>query len=197
MESRRIRQRRGQVVVLVAILVPVVLLLLAVSIDAGRMYICQAELRQAAQAGADAGMGWVAEQMVTMAVGRQTEAAAGPPCVADGPFGDPFAGCTATPYPHQIPYWLTDEDRAALVSPAAQAVVGALAREYAARNGLEEGDPDVVEFVVYYPDVYDPLASDLRIRILARKRMTILLAGILGESFAEVRADVQAGVTQR
>ena len=55
----------------------------------------------------------------------------------------------------------------------------------------------MVEFVVHYPDAYDPLASDLRIRILARKRMTVLLAGILGESFAEARAEVQAGVTQR
>ena len=71
---------------IVAVLLVVALLLLAVVVDAGRLYIERARLKRAAQAAADAGIGVAAEHMVTLAVARQTQVAmsstASPPLTA-------------------------------------------------------------------------------------------------------------------
>src|SRR3990172_8317783 len=104
---------RGQVIVIVAVLLMVLLLLLAVAVDGGRLYIERARLVRAAQAGADAGIGRLAEEMVTQAVVRQSEAAVRPACVPDAGFGTPGAGWTATPLPQEISHWLAGGGSAA------------------------------------------------------------------------------------
>ncbi len=188
---------KGQVVVIVAIALTAILGLLAVAVDGGRLYIQRNRLNRRAQSAADAGIGWVAEQMVTLAVPRQTEAAGMAPCVPDGDFGESGARCTATPRPAEIPHWLNDDDRATLVSPQAQATVEAVGREYAARNGLVSTAPEIEALAFTYPYAYDPDGPTLSLRSTVRQRARVLLVGLLGTEFARIERVGQADVPQR
>ncbi len=170
---------RGQVIVIVAFLLMVLLLLLAVAVDGGRLYIERARTVRAAQAAADAGIGLVGEEMVTLAVPRQTEAALRPACVPDAGFGTPEASCTATPFPGEVSHWLTDDDRATLVAPEMQTAVAEEALDYAGRNGLHESDPEVISLDVEYPHDYDPGGPAVQLLVAVERRATILLSGLL------------------
>lgn len=180
---------RGQVVLIVAVLIPVVLLFLAVAVDAGRLYIEKARLERALQSGADAGMSLAAEQMVTLVVARQTD-------IASTPTPDSPLPGTPLPSPDDLYAWLTDDDRATLVSPANRAAVQAEALEYAARNGVDSSDPEILEIAVIYPqggfDPYNEGITSLRLELNARRRMTILLAGLLGREFTELSGEAMS-----
>ncbi len=188
---------RGQALIIVAVALTVGLLVLALAVDGGRIYLERAELRRSAQASADAGIGWVSERMVTLVVPRQTEAALRAPCMPDGDFGSESASCTATPEPKDISHWLTDDDRATLVAPAVRATAQAIAQEYAERNGVRRSDPEVTAFHVRYPYGYDPDGPSLRMWVQLRRKTVILLAGLLGESFVELPAEGLSEVPQR
>ncbi len=175
--------------VVFAVLLLALLTLLALAIDGGRLYLEQSRLERGVQSGADAGMAWVAEQMVTLAVARQTESAALPPCAPDAGYGTPGASCTATPQPQAIPQWLSDEDRVSLVSAALAATARAVAIDYAGRNGIRSSDPQVVALSVEYPFAYRAEDSILQILVVAQRRTEVLLAGLLGRSFVEVRGE--------
>ena len=188
---------RGQVIVIVAVLLMVLLLLLAVAVDGGRLYIERARLVRAAQAGADAGIGRLAEQMVTQAVVHQTEAAVRPACVPDAGFGTPGASCTATPYPGEVSHWLTDDDRATLVAPEMQTAVAAEALDYAGRNGLKESDPEILSLKVEYPHDYDPEGPSVQLLLSVKRRATILLSGLLRLDSITLEADGLSELPQR
>jgi type II secretory pathway pseudopilin PulG len=188
---------RGQVVVIVAIALTVILLLLAVAVDGGRLYVQRSRLNRSAQAAADAGIGQVSELMVTLAVERQTEAAARAPCAPDGEFGEKGARCTETPMPADIAHWLTDEDRDTLVAPEVQKTAMTVAREYAARNGLDRTDPDTELLRFSYPYAYDVDGPILVYRVEVRQSVEILLAGLLGRAFAQVDGVGQSEIPQR
>ncbi|MBM3120975.1 MAG: hypothetical protein FJZ97_02155 [Chloroflexi bacterium] len=174
---------RGQMLIVVAILLLVVLIILAIAIDGGRLLAERARLRRAAQAAADAGTGLVAEAMVTQATARQTQAAALPTCAPTGP-------CTPTPELNDVPGWLTDEDRAALVAPPMQTQVAAEAIQYAQYNGFPEAE-------VSYPQGYDPRAPVVRVWVTLRRRATILLAGLLGEEWVDLAEPGLSQIPQR
>ena len=174
---------RGQMLVVIALLLMAVLMLLAVAVDGGRLLIERARLRRSAQAAADAGIGLVAEQMVTQAAARQTQAALLPTCAPAGP-------CTPTPALNDVPGWLTDEDRATLVAPLMQTQVAAEARDYAQRNAFPEAE-------VTYPEAYDPGGPVVRILVTLRRRATILLAGLLGEEWVDLDEQALSQVPQR
>lgn len=188
---------RGQVIVIVAVLLMVLLLLLAVAVDGGRIYIERARTVRAAQAGADAGIGRVAEEMVTLAVPRQTEAALRPACVPDAGFGTPGASCTATPHPGEVSHWLTDDDRATLVAPEMQTAVAAEALDYASRNGLNQADPEILSLDVAYPHDYDAAGPAVRLLLSAKRRMTILLSGLLRLDSITLEADGLSELPQK
>lgn len=188
---------RGQVLVVVAVLLVAGLMLLALAADGGRIYVEQVRLRRAAESSADAGIGWVSEQMVTLAVPRQTEAAARSACVPDGDYGDEGATCTATPEPEQIHHWLQDDDRATLVSPSFQATAVWVSESYAAQNDVVAGGPDAVQVYVQYPYLYDPEATVVQLRVELRRRTVVLLAGLLGEEFVWLNAVGLSQVPQR
>lgn len=176
----------GQVIVIVAVALMVFLLLLAVAVDAGRLYIERGVLDRSAQSAADAGLGWVSDQMVTRAVIRQTEAALQPPCVPDGGFGSTSATCTATPQPAEVPHWLNDEDRATLVSADYQSTAEAVAADYARRNGLDRSGPGVEALEFEYPYNYSATAPTLQFMVRVQRRVVILLAGLLGRTSVDV-----------
>lgn len=185
---------RGQVILIVAVLIPVVLLFLAVAVDAGRLYIETARLERALQSGADAGMSLAAEQMVTLVVARQT-------AIASTPTPDSPLPGTPLPSPDDLYAWLTDDDRATLVGPAISAVVREEALAYAALNGVDASDPEILELAVIYPQSgFDPYNADitsLRLELNARRRATILLAGLLGREFAELSSEAMSGLRIR
>jgi hypothetical protein len=186
--------RRGQVLILVAVLIPVALLLLAVAVDAGRLYIEQGQVKRAAQAAADAGISVVAEQIVTLAVARQTHLAG--TWTPTRP-----ATRTATPPLRQAFGWLSDEGRAALVSEPLRSTPEAAALGYALRNCLDPDDPSTLELRVTYPqagyDPRDPSISTLDFLVTVRRRVSILLAGLLGRDFVELEVEAQSQVPQR
>lgn len=188
---------RGQVLVIVAVLLIAGLFLLALAADGGRLYIERIRLERAAQSSADAGIGWVSEEMVTLAVPRQTQAAQRSPCVPDGEYGAEEATCTATPLPEEIHHWLEDEDRATLVSPDTRATAVEVARSYAHRNDVRQGGPDAVELGIDYPYQYRDDSPVIQLRVAVRRRTTILLAGLLGSDFVWLEAAGLSEVPQR
>jgi hypothetical protein len=184
--------RRGQIVVVIAILIPVVLLFLAVAVDGGRLYTERAQMERGLQSGADAGMSLVAEQMVTLAVARQTAIAQTP--APESPFSTP------TPSPADVVAWLTDDDRATLVSAPMRASVRSEALTFAKRNGIDD-DAEILEIEVVYPqigyDPYNPNIAILRLSMSARRSTQFLLAGLLGREFVEVSSEAVSELRQR
>ena len=168
--------KSGQVLVLVAVFTLVVLVLLALSVEVGRLSQQRHRLQGVADAAAKAGMLVVADQMVTLAAARQTQAAASP-CVPDAGYATPGATCTATPPPEVVPAWLTDEDRATLVSPVMRTQVAQAVRIQLARNGYESGDL-MVE--VQYPYRYRPEGERLGLLLRLKARLAGLLVHLLG-----------------
>ncbi|HSB90231.1 MAG TPA: pilus assembly protein TadG-related protein [Anaerolineales bacterium] len=183
--------KRGQAIVVVAILLMVVLLLLAVAVDVGRLFVARARLQRAAQAAADAGIGIVADRMVTLAIPRLTEGAARAACVPDAGYGTPGASCTATPSPRRAEQWLTDADRSELVAPAVQTQAAAEALAYARRNGL------VTAIVVGYPDGYLPQGPTIKMRVSIRAEMDLLFSGLLGGDELHLEVEALSEIRQR
>jgi len=183
-------RRRGQVIVVVAILLMIVLLLLALPVDVGRLFVQRSRMERAAQAAADAGVAVVAEQIVTLAVPRQTEAAARPPCVPDAGYGTPGASCTATPLPRRAEHWLTDDDRATLIAPPVQTEASGEALTFAAINRADPGEAGVLAVDIEYPHAYRPQDAALQMLVSIDARLSMLLAGLLGVD--QVPFDVEA-----
>ncbi|HKY84314.1 MAG TPA: pilus assembly protein TadG-related protein [Anaerolineales bacterium] len=190
-------RRRGQVIVVVAILLMIVLLLLALAVDVGRLFVERGRMERAAQAAADAGVAVVAEQIVTLAIPRQTEAAARPPCVPDAGYGTPGASCTATPLPSRAEHWLTDDDRATLVGPAVQTEASAEALAYAAINRADPGEAGVLGVEIEYPHAYRPQDAALQMMVSIDARLTMLLAGLLGVDQVAFEAQALSEIRQR
>ena len=184
-------KRHGQVLILVAVLIPILLLFLAVVVDAGRIFIERSRLQRSAQAAADAGISVVAEQMVTLAVARQTT-------MAGTPSPTPPGTMTATPPPGDIQGWLHDEDRRALTSDPLQATAVAETLLYALRNGL---DLDVLRLDVEFPQPgYTPGNSGIRVlrfMVEVERQTSILLAGLFGDAFISLEATGRSEIPQR
>lgn len=174
---------RGQMLIVVAILLMVVLMILAVAVDGGRLLVERARVRRAAQAAADAGIGLVAEHMVTQAAARQTQAAGLPTCAPAGP-------CTPTPALNDVPAWLTDDDRATLVAPPMQTQVAAESSRYALLNGFPQAE-------VGYPQGYDSGGPAVRIAVTLRRRASILLAGLLDREWVDLAESSLSQIPQR
>lgn len=187
-------RRKGQILIIVAVLIPVLLLLLAVAVDAGRLFIERGRMKRTAQAAADAGISVVAEQMVTLAVARQT-------VMASTPSPAPPGVMTATPFPGDVPAWLQDEDRSTLVSDAILGFAATEAVEYANRNGFDVANLDTLAIDITYPQPgYTPGNASipvLRLLVSIRQRATILLAGLLSDQWVNITAEGQAEIPQR
>ena len=183
-------RKRGQILIIIAFLIPALLLFLAVAVDAGRLFIERSRMKRAAQGAADAGISIIAEQMVTQVVARQT-------IEASTPSPMPPALITATPALGDLQAWLTNEDRATLVSPPVQTTAGVEARFYASANGFNIADSQTIAVEYKFPqDGFDPEDDDiktLRFSVFIKRREVILLAGLLDVSF--VHLDVE-GVSE-
>jgi len=185
--------RRGQVLMIVAFLLPIALLLVAIAIDAGRIFIERGRTQRAAGAAANAGISVVSERMVNLASARQTQAASvGMSTGSHMP--------TATPPPGNPVAWLTDEDRAVLVSTAVRSEAFAEAVRYLEENGFD-ATRAALEVHINYPQAgYDPYATqitELSMRVQLEWRLDILLAGLLKEDWVKLAADARSQIPQR
>ncbi len=175
--------RRGQMLIVIAILLAVMLMLLAMAVDGGRLMIERTRLRRSAQAAADAGIAIVAEQMVTQVAIRQAQAALLPTCAVLQP-------CTPAPAWNDVPAWLTDDDRATLVAPPVRTAVASEVEHYATLNGASPAE-------AAYPHDYDPRAASVRILVTLRRRASVLLAGLLGEEWVDLDGQGSSQIPQR
>lgn len=178
---------RAQILVIAAIVLSIGLLILAVAVDGGRLYLEQVRLERSAQAAADAGIGVAAELVVTLAAARQTEAAQAPACLAP-----PQAACTPTPPPFPVEPWLTDADRESLVAAAIQAEVESVAMSYAEQNGLARETT-----FVDYPFDHQPQDAVVRVRVRTGRQLEILLEGLLDPDWVHLEAAAISTVPQR
>jgi Flp pilus assembly protein TadG len=178
--------QRGQIVIIVAVLLTATLFLLALVVDGGRIAWQRSQAKRAAQAAADAGIGIVAENIVTQAVLRQTEAAS-----------SPCSSCTPTPDPAIASSWLTADDRATLIAPPLRTQVAAEALEYAQRNGFDPAQPEVQSVQIDYPLSYNPSDDSIRIRVQITRNFIVLLAGILGQESFDIPVEAISQIQQR
>ena len=187
-------RKSGQVLIFFAILLPVLLILLALAVDAGRLYIERDRMKRSAQSAADAGISLVAEQMVTQVVLHQTETAMSFPV-------PPETSETPTPRGDHITTWLTDEDRSTLVAPPIQTASAQQALEYARLNGFDLIHPDVRCIEIRYPQIgylpEDPSQQELQFQVTFCRETTVLLAGLLGERFVDLRVHAISVIPQR
>jgi hypothetical protein len=195
-------KRRGQILIIVAVLVPVALLLLAVAIDMGRMYQERGQMRRAAQSASDAGASALAEAIATLAFERYQEIQATPSPTPD-PLATPSPTAEVTPTPplDRAGAWLQDEDREALTQDPIRGRVLEVAEEFARLNGLDPEGADITEFEVRYPQLgfnpYDSSHGVLRLSVRARGRSLMLLAGLVGREYVEFTVEAASEVRVR
>lgn len=187
-------RKTGQILILFAILLPVLLILLALAVDAGRLYIERDRMKRAAQSAADAGISVVAEQMVTQVVLHQTE-------TAMSLSGFTVATETPAPKPKTIAAWISNEDRSTLVAPPIQTASAQEALEYARLNGFNRINPDIHCIEITYPQIgylpEDTSQQDLRFEVSICRQTTVLMAGLLGEQFVDLRVHSISVISQR
>jgi Flp pilus assembly protein TadG len=186
--------RRGQVLIVVAFLIPIALLLVAIAVDAGRIFIERSRMQRAAGAAANAGISVVSERIVNLAAARQTLAA---------PVGTSTAHplLTATPPPGDPVAWLTDEDRATLVSPAVRSEAAAEAVRYLEKNGFDVERAASLEAQIDYPqagyDAYATQITELSMQVQLEQRLVLLLVGLLNENWVMLTVDARSQIPQR
>jgi hypothetical protein len=193
---------RGQILIIVALLIPVALLILAVAIDVGRLHRERNQMRRAAQAASDAGVSALAEEMATLGYERYRETIRTP-----SPTPDPLAtpgptsAVTPTPFPDQAVAWLQDEDREALTTDPIRSRVINVTQEFARLNGLHPDDPSIQEFEILYPQPeFNPynLEQDLlRLSVRVRGRSLMLLAGLVGREYVEFSVEAASQMQVR
>lgn len=185
---------RGQVLIIVAFLIPIGLLLVAIAIDAGRIFIERGKMQRAAGAAANAGISVVSDRMVTQAVARQTQASLAA-LATDIPMRTP------TPSLSDPVAWLTDEDRVELVSSAMQSEASNEVMLFLEKNGYSPTEIDSLEVEIEYPqpgyDPYAPQISVLSMRVQVGRRLAVLLAGLLNEDWVSLKAGAWSQIPQR
>lgn len=183
------KTQRGQLLIVVAIVISLGLLLLAVAVDGGRLFLERNRIARGAQSAADAGVGVAAEEMVELAQARRDEAlqewqdAQEEQDGENEPEEEPeFEPCDPEPY-----CWLEEEDWESLGSELVRADVEREALKYARANGFDPGDSQTLKLEIEY-EVFRS-EETLQVRVTIQKRTTILLVGLLGESFVNLEAE--------
>lgn len=207
------RKQQGQLLIVVAIVISIALLLLAVAVDGGRLFLERSRIARAAQSAADAGVGVAAEKMVDLAEERRAEAIEESEgafdeirreweeaClggIAEGePTPEPNPEINCNEEPEAEPFepcepepqcWLEDEDWTTLDGAGVRSEVEKEALEYATANGYDLRDSSILKLEVEY--LVDRPEESLQVQVTIRRRTTILLIGLLGGSFVNLEAD--------
>lgn len=202
------KHQQGQLLIVVAIVISIAMLLLAVAVDGGRLFLERSRIARAAQSAADAGVGIAAERMVGLAEERRAEAIAEyeeaveearreweEACLGETlPEPPPEINCDEEPDP--APFepcepepqcWLEEDDWKTLDTEGVRSEVKQEALEYARANGYDLSDSSVLNLEVEY--LVDKPEESLQVQVTIRRRTTILLVGLLGGSFVNLEAD--------
>ncbi len=171
------KNKSGQVIIIVAVLLLGVLIVLALIIDGSRIMIEQQELNRSADAAGKAGLIIVGDQMLTQVVSAQTAAAS--ITLTAAPVGSPLGpSLTPTPLPGEFFSWINEDHRKTLVAPPMQTLVATHVLGSAEENGFGLNNPAMTGLEISYPDGYHP--GDLSIRISVRMdRLVVVMFGNL------------------
>lgn len=186
------KTERGQVILIVAVLLVVLLFLLAVLIDAGRLFVEQQEINRALDAAGKAGLILVGDRMVTQVVAAQTAAAS----ITPGE-GTPGPTPTRTPGPDDFYAWLTDEDRQTLVAPPLQTLVATQVLGSLEENGFGKDHPQVIYIGISYPEDYNLDDQTLEILLNFDRRVVILFGKILNLNQGVLSGSSKQTIPQR
>ncbi|MEJ2013697.1 MAG: hypothetical protein P8X64_15925, partial [Anaerolineales bacterium] len=97
--------------------------------------------------------------------------------------------------------WLTDEDRMELVSPDLKAQAASEAEFFLKLNGYSSEDIASLEVDVRYPQAgYDPSAqqiTELTFAVHLKRRLEVLLAGLLNEDWVVLQVEARSQIPQR
>lgn len=208
------KDQLGQLLIVIAIVVGIAMLLLAVAVDGGRLFLERNRIARGAQAAADAGVGLAAEEMVKLAEDRRDEGLEEyeqsvedakeeweEACLGgmigegeDTPSTDPEIDCDKEPEPEPFEpcdpepqCWLEDEDWEQLNSSLVRDQVEREALEYARANGFDRDDPNTLKLEIEYEA--DKAEETIQVRVTIERRSTILLVGLLGGSFVNLEAE--------
>lgn len=207
------KSQRGQLLIVIAIVVSIAMLLLAVAVDGGRLFLERNRIARGAQAAADAGVGLAAEEMVTLAEERRDvaleeyqqaaedaqeewEEACKAELITDDdvPPADPGINCDEEPVPEPFEpcepepqCWLEDEDWEKMDSASVRDQVERESLEYARANGFDRDDPNTLKLEVEYE--VEQIEELVQVRVTIERQTTILLVGLLGGSFVNLEAE--------
>jgi hypothetical protein len=181
---------RGQILIILAFLIPIALLIIGVAIDVGRLYRQRAQVERAAQSAANAGVSALAEEMATLAFARYEDALSTPSATPD-PLAtpEPTPEGNSTPPSQDLPGWLQDEDRAALTVDPIRSRVIEVVELYASLNELDTEAESIQTLEIIYPQLgfnaYNPGLASLRLSVRVRGRSLMLLAGLVGREYVD------------
>jgi hypothetical protein len=172
------KTEHGQVILIVAVLLMVLLLFLAVLIDGARLFVEQQEINRALDAAGKAGLIVVGDQMVTQVVAAQTAAASITPS-ATLAGSTPGPTPTRTPAPDDFYNWLTDEDRQTLIAPPMQTAVATHVLGSLGENGLGMNNPNVIDIGIGYPENYHLDDQTIEILLSLDRKVVIIFGRVL------------------
>jgi len=180
--------KKGQILLLFAFFLPIVLMLLAAVIELGRVWVYRVRLQRGAQAAVDAGISAAAEQIATLAIAAQTRTAC------------PTMSSTC-PERGDLASWLDNAARATLTASDMQATVLAVAEDICELNQLSSGEAGIGSLLWTYPQVDfrpdDDSVTSLRLSLTMKGRVDILLGGWLGMEEVVVPVNAAAEIPCR
>jgi len=190
------KTENGQVIIIVAFLLVVVLTLLALIIDGSRIMVVKQELNRAADAAGKAGLIIVGDQMITQVVGAQTAAAS--ITVTATPVGS-TPGPTLTPTPSLDDFysWINDDHKKTLVAPPMQTLVATHVLGSAEENGYGLSNPDILRLDISYPDNYLPGDQNIQIKVRIDRFVAILFGSLFNFENGVLSGSTKQYIPQR
>ena len=180
---------------IVAVLFVVVLSITAVLIDSSRLVIEKQELNRASAAGGKSGMIYVGNLMVTQAgEAFQSTAQAQETNTPGSPSPTAAPGGTDRP---RVETYLSDQDRAHLISPPVRTQVAWEVKKQIELNGFEEGKGGIMEIEVIYPFEYWLEKEELEIYIRISKRVSVMFSGFLQTGSGVIKGASRQSIPQR
>lgn len=190
------KTERGQVILIVAVLLVVLLFLLAVLIDSARLFVEQQEINRALDAAGKAGLIVVGDRMVTQVVSAQTAAASITPSVTLSG-GTPGPTPTQTPGADEFYDWLSDDDRQTLVAPPFQTLVATQVLGSLNENGFGKDNPNIINIGISYPESYHLDDQTLEILLTLDRRVVIIFGKILNLNQGVLSGSSKQTIPQR
>lgn len=190
------KTERGQVIVLVGVLLAVLLLFLAVLIDGTRLFVEQQEINRALDAAGKAGLIVVGDCMTTQVAAAQI-AAAPETSTSLSSQEDLDLSPTPTPEPDDLYDWLSEEHRQTLVSPPMQTMVATHVLGSLDENGLGLDNPNLIDISVSYPDSLYVGDQTMQILVNLNRRVAILFGKILNLNQGVLSGSSKQTIPQR